>query len=192
MARDHARIRLDIWADEDFTSLSSPAQWLYMRLLTHGDLSYCGVTDWRPGRLAASSSDLSPEDVEHFAGELEAGRFLVIDRATEEALVRSYVKHDGLMDKWNLAAAVARTFTTVASKPIRGVISHELHRLQEDEPEYRGWAREDVRKMLRRQQIDPVDALDMTPANPSDRPNDCPSKRGNDCPNDCPKERGAA
>lgn len=188
MARDHARIRLDIWADEDFTDLTSSGQWLYQRLLTHADLSYCGVTDWRPGRLAASAADLSGTDVEMFAAELEAGQFLVIDRKTEEVLVRSFVKHDGLMDKWNLAAAVARTFTAVASKALRGVIVHELYRLKEDYPEYRGWERPDVRKVLRREAIAPSDAREMTLPNPTESPKGSPSKRGIESP----KERGAA
>lgn len=188
MARDHARIRLDIWADEDFTNLTSSGQWLYTRLLTHADLSYCGVADWRPGRLAASAADLTESDVEMFAAELEAGDFLVIDRGTEEVLVLSFVKHDGLMDKWNLAAAVARTFTAVASKPLRGVIVHELSRLKDDYPEYRGWERPDVRKVLRREAISPADAHEMTPPNPTESPNECPNERGSESP----KERGAA
>ena len=29
------------------------------------------------------------------------GHFIITDRATEEVLVRPFVKHDGLMDKWN-------------------------------------------------------------------------------------------
>ena len=170
MARDHARIRLDIWADEDFTALPSTSQWLYTRLLTSGTLSYCGVTDWRPGRLAASAVDLTPNDIEMFAGPLEQGHFIITDRATEEVLIRSFVKHDGLMDKWNLAAAMAREFTAVASKPIRGVIAHELGRLKEDRPDYRGWTRQDVQKVLRRVAITPSDALRMTLPNPSENP----------------------
>lgn len=172
MARDHARIRLDIWSDEDFVALPSTSQWLYIRLLTHGSLSYCGVTDWRPGRLASSAVDLGATDVEMFAAPLEAGAFLIIDRATEEVLVRSFVKHDGLLDKWNMAAAVARTFTAVASKPLRGVVVHELKRMREAYPEYRGWTRPDVQKVLRRVDIAPADARAMTLPNPTDHPNE--------------------
>ena len=131
MPRDHARMRLDIWADEDWTDLTSSGQWLYERLLTHSGLSYCGVVEWRPKRIAQSARDLKALDVEMFAVELEDRNFLVIDRDTEECLVRSFVKHDGLMDKWNLAAAVARTFTAVSSKALRGAIVHELKALRE-------------------------------------------------------------
>ena len=112
----------------DFVALPSTSQWLYIRLLTSGELSYCGVADWRPGRIAASAVDLTAADVEMFAQPLEDGHFIITDRATEEVLVRSFVKHDGLMDKWNLAAAMAREFTAIASQPIRGVVAHELGR----------------------------------------------------------------
>lgn len=170
MARDHARIRLDIWVDEDFVALPSTSQWLYIRLLTSGELSYCGVADWRPGRIAASAVDLTAADVEMFAQPLEDGHFIITDRATEEVLVRSFVKHDGLMDKWNLAAAMAREFTAIASQPIRGVVAHELGRLKADRPDYRGWTRPDVKKVLRRVAIAPADALRMTLPNPSENP----------------------
>ena len=170
MARDHARIRLDIWTDEDYTDLPSTSQWLYERLLTHGGLAYCGVVEWRPKRLAQSAADLRESDIEMFAAPLEEGHFLIIDRDTEECLVRSFVKHDGLMDKWNLAAAVARSFTAVSSKALRGVIAHELKRLRETEPDYRGWTRPDVQKVLRRVAITPSDARAMTLPNPTVRP----------------------
>ena len=187
MARDHARLRLDIWADEDYTDLPCTSQWLYQRLLTHGELSYCGVTDWRPGRLAASAADLQPHDVEMFAAPLEAGDFLIIDRETEEVLIRSFVKHDGLMDKWNLAAAMAREFTAVASKPLRAVIVGELTRLKESHPEYRGWARPDVQKILRRVAMTPAEARERTPESPYQSPKLCPSES----PKESPKERVA-
>ena len=172
MARDHARLRLDIWADEDYTDLPSTSQWLYQRLLTHSGLAYCGVVEWRPKRLAQSAADLTETDVEMFAAPLEERNFLVIDRDTEEALVRSFVKHDGLLDKWNLAAAVSRTFLSVASKPIRGAIVHELKRLRDEHPEYRGWTRPDVKKVLGRVEIAPADARAMTLPNPTVRPNE--------------------
>lgn len=172
MAREYARLRLDIWADEDFVALPSTSQWLYIRLLTHGKLSYCGVTDWRPGRLATSASDLTPTDLEMFALPLELGDFLVIDRATEECLVRSFVKHDGLMDKWNLAAAMAKAVAAVSSHPLRGVVVHELAKLHKAQPDYRGWDRPDVQKVLRRVAVAPTDARGLTLPNPTDRPSE--------------------
>ena len=185
MARDHARIRLNIWDDEDFTDLSSSAQWLYFRILSHASLSYCGVADWRPGRYAASAGDLTANDIETFAAELERGHFVVIDRETEEVLVRSFVKHDELMDKWNMAAAVARTWSEVASKPIKAVIVHELHRLMESGADGK-WDRDDVERVMKRRRMTPDEAQRSTLPNPTQ----CPSHWPSECPKDCPSDRG--
>src|SRR5690348_7470470 len=106
MAMDHAQVRRDIWADEDFRELPMRSQWLYLHVITSTTLSYCGVADWRPARIAALTDDLTWRDVEVAAVDLECNHYLVIDRDTEEALVRSWVKHDGLMGKWNMAAAM--------------------------------------------------------------------------------------
>lgn len=202
MPRDHARMRLDMWSDEDYTSLTSSEQWLYERLLMHAGLSYCGVTEWRPGRLAASAVDLSAVDVEMFAVGAELKTFLVIDRDTEEVLIRSFVKHDKLMDKWNMAAAVANSFHRVASKALRGVIVHELQRFREKEPDLRGWARPDVQKVLGRDSIAPTDARRMLQPNPeadpkvwdaespSERVKESPKQRGISRGKESPSERG--
>ena len=65
---------------------------------------------------------------------------------------------------------MAREFTAIASQPIRGVVAHELGRLKADRPDYRGWTRPDVKKVLRRVAIAPADALRMTLPNPSQSP----------------------
>lgn len=185
MARDHARIRLDIWDDEDFCNLTTTAQWLYFRVLSHASLSYCGVADWRPGRLAASANDATASDIEAFAIELERGNYFVVDRDTEEVLVRSFVKHDELMGKWNMASAVARTWSEVASKPLKGVVVHELHRLMGAGADGK-WDRDDVQKVLKRRRLTPSEAREMTLPNPTG----CTTHWPSECPNDCPSERG--
>jgi len=172
MARDHARIRLDMWTDDDFTDLTSPAQWLYMHLISSGGMSYAGVTDWRPARIAGASVELTANDVEMIAQELESGDYVVIDRATEECLVRSFVKHDGFMDKWNMAAAFCSAWTSVSSKALRGVAVHELKRLQKDNPEWKTWDRDDVRQVLTKRAITSGTAREMTQPNPTVRPTD--------------------
>lgn len=48
MARDHTRINLDIWGDDEFRDLPVDAQNLYWTLWTSPDRTYCGAHDWRP------------------------------------------------------------------------------------------------------------------------------------------------
>jgi hypothetical protein len=176
MARDHARIRLDMWTDDDFTDLTSPAQWLYIYLISSGGMNYAGVTDWRPGRIAAAAVELTATDVEMIAKELEAGDYIVVDRRTEECLVRSFVRHDGFMDKWNMAAAFCSAWTSVSSKALRGVAVHELKKLHKDYPEWKTWDRDDVKVILGKRAVTPATAREMTEGNPSESP----SERGDE------------
>lgn len=139
MARDRASIRVDMWADGDFRRLSVFAQWLYMALLSHPTLSYAGVADWRPGRIAAFSQTAEVVDVEEAADELMRGRFILADTDTEEVLVRSFVKHDGLLKQPKLTVSMCNAFAAVASSSIREVIAFELQKLHDRDPSLNAW-----------------------------------------------------
>lgn len=139
MARDHARVELNIWADDDWLDLTPGAQHLYLVLLTHPDLSYAGVADWRPNRLRAMASHWDTDDVKRAADELARNLYIVVDEDTEEVLVRSFVRNDGLMKQPNLAKAMVKAARSIASRSIRAVLVHELLRLHEDQPGIKGW-----------------------------------------------------
>jgi hypothetical protein len=181
MARDFARVRGRIWSDDDWRALPGEAQWLYLHLLSAATLNYAGVADWRPSRIAALTGNWTATDIEEFALHLEHARYVVIDRDTEEALIRSFLRHDGLMGQPNVAAAMVKDFAGIASTPLRGVFIHELQRLHEDEPDLRGWSRKDVTALLRRDPLTPDEALPLLPSNPSGNPSPNPS--GNPSPN---------
>lgn len=134
MARDRANIRTDMWGDSDWRKLSSGAQWLYMYLLTSPSLSYVGTADWRPGRIAAKVSDFDAGTVRDFAYELEMGRFVFTDDDTEEALVRSFMRHDGLLLNPNLWRSMGNDFADVGSEALRGIIASEARRLRDENP----------------------------------------------------------
>lgn len=139
MARDHARIKTSIWRDNDWRDLPWDAQWLYEAMATQEALSYVGVLDWRPGRLAALSKGNTAARVEKAAKALEAARFIVIDRMTEEALIRTYVRHDGVLDRVNMGKAAGRALAKVVSLDLRHAILTEMARLYEEDPRLSGW-----------------------------------------------------
>ena len=85
MANDYARVVRSIWADDDFRALSHDAQWLYFHLLTSPALTYCGVTDWRPKRIAALTADLTESGVEAASVELEGNLYTVCLLYTSDA-----------------------------------------------------------------------------------------------------------
>lgn len=142
MAREHANIRLDMWGDDDWRALSMPAQWLYELLLTHPKTNRAGVCDWRPRRLAAMASGLDADAVRLMAEELVQGFFIVIDDDTEEVVVRSYVKHDGVLKQPNMAITMANDWTGVASDRIRAVVAFEVQKLRVEQPDLPGWKSE--------------------------------------------------
>jgi hypothetical protein len=178
MARDHARIRLDIWADDDFRELPGLAQWLYLHLLTSPALSFCGVTDWRPARIAARTAELTAHDVEVFAGALEEGLYVVVDRDSEEVLIRSFIKHDGLMKSPNMAKAMATAHAGTASAVLRAVVVGQLIRLEENDPGLKGW--QHVPGLLRKRSMTPEEAIATLPPNPSVKPSTIPSVNPSD------------
>lgn len=174
MAREHARIRLDMWSDDDYRDLTSGAQWLYEFLLSAPATSFAGVHPWRPGTIAGHAADLSAFDVEHFAAELEDGLFTIIDRGTDECLIRSFIKHDGLMASPNMAKALVKAHAQIGSAAIRGVIIHELKRLKRAKPDLKGWP--PAAGLLRKRSVTPADAIANLPPNPSRNPSGNPSR----------------
>ena len=164
MARDRASIRIDMWADQDFRDLSGEAQRLYMQLMSHPTLSYAGVAEWRPGRLAAMSADLTADSIERAGSELEGQFFIVIDRETEEVLVRSFVKHDGLMKQPKLVVSMTTAFAAVASRIIREVIAFEVQKLRKRDPDMNAWGVKQVETVLKAKGTDVHTLnLDSTP-----------------------------
>lgn len=142
MAREHANIRLDMWGDDDWRSLTRDAQWLYKLLLTHPDTNRAGVSDWRPGRLARMANGTTPDDIRAMGAELEAKFFVVIDADTEEVLIRSYVKYDGVLKQPNLTVTMAKDWAAVASARLRAVVAFEVQRLRDARPDLPGWRSE--------------------------------------------------
>jgi len=173
MARTYARVKTSIWADDEFRCLPPMAQHLYFVLLTSNGLSYCGVTDWRPVRIAASAASWPASSVQ-MAGDVLAERlYVAIDEETEEVLLRSFIRNDGFMEQPTVAAAMVRSYGSIASKSLRGIVVHELLRLKSESPEMKGWKYAD--ELLTNPSVDPVDHLGDHPGyHPFDDPPDDP------------------
>lgn len=128
MARDHARIYLSIWDNGDFLALSQGEQLAYFALMSSPDLSWCGVTPLLPSRLARLSRDGSNAKAARALAGLEAARFVLIDRDTDEVAVRTFVRHDGVMKQPNVLCAAIKAWGKVHSPMIREGIREEFGR----------------------------------------------------------------
>lgn len=145
MARDHARTRLSIAEDDDLESLSADAQWLYFRvLLPEVSLSQVGIADWRPNRLVGKARDMTLGRLLDAAAELEHRRYTLFDLATDEALIRSYVRVDELLRNPKMAAAVVKAYRCGVSKALRAAIVTECRRVRTEHPEYSSWEHKDT------------------------------------------------
>ncbi|WP_454199533.1 hypothetical protein [Nocardia sp. Marseille-Q1738] len=156
MARDHARIWLSIWSDDDFRALPPEAQHLYFVLVTSPSLNYAGVADWRPGRIAANAAGWTADAVRSAGDWLVRGLYIVVDEDSEEVLIRSFIKNDGLLKNPNVAVSMSLAFGAVASLTLRGVIVHELQKLHANQPELKGWSKPEVAGLIDRKSIDPA------------------------------------
>lgn len=179
MARDHTRINLDIWGDEEFRELPVDAQNLYWTLWTSPARTYCGAHEWRPGKLTQSAGDWTVDRLKQAAAVLSERLFLIIDETTEECLLRSWIKHDGLWKVPNMAVSMAMARAAVASKVLRGVIVHEVKKLVVAEPKLSSWDRDEVVKMLSQKAIDPAELVPFNPGpNPGGNPLPNPPAKG--------------
>jgi len=139
MARDHARFKINIWDDVDFTSLRISEQHAYFALASNRGLSRCGVVTYIPSRFEDLASDLTPARLRAAVRGLREARFVVVDDHTQELLVRSYVRHDGVLDRLNMGKATGSAYEAVVSDAIRCAVGDELARLMKEKPDLPGW-----------------------------------------------------
>ncbi|GAA0960282.1 hypothetical protein [Frigoribacterium faeni] len=159
MPRDRANIRTDIWSDDDWRQLSFGAQWLYNYVLTHGTLNAVGVADWRPRRILRVTTTMTEAVLRELVAELTNSFFLVLDEDTEEVLVRSFFRHDGILTNPNMLATIKRDYAAVSSPLLLGVIAHEANRLRTEYPDgitkkFNPWDRSELTTLLKGTQID--------------------------------------
>lgn len=139
MARDHGRIYTRIWADPDFRSLDRDPQRLYLLLVSQAKLTYCGSLDYIPRRLTELARDEDQQTLEKALMTLEVTRFVVVDHGMSELLVRSFVRHDGLLGSPNMTKAMLKDRASMLSDELREVVDNELHRAYRDDPKAKGW-----------------------------------------------------
>lgn len=148
MAREYAKTNLTIWQDPEWRTLPWPAQHVYKMFWEHPGLSYCGVVDWRPAKMLGWGAGWTRADLDALTDCLRARHFLVVDEDTEECLVRSWIRFDGVVKQPRLTVSMCNAYGEVGSNDIRGVIVDELHKLKEREPDAAGWNKDQTRDIL--------------------------------------------
>lgn len=139
MARGFAKIYVSIWSDEDFKALPADLQHAYFVLMSQPRLSMCGLLDYMPNRLSKCCYEWTVDTVETLVKGLEKERYVVVDRDTNELLVRSFIRNDEVMRVPNLAKAAASAYGEVMSAELRDAIDDELRKAFKEAPDMAGW-----------------------------------------------------
>lgn len=133
MARAFGRLLSAIWDDDDFTALDPDQQRLYMFLLSQSNLNHAGLLPLTLKRWARKAKNLTAEALEKTLAELDAARFIVVDDDTEEVLVRSYVRNDGVWKQPKVMGAMVSGAMEISSRRLRRALLAEMDRIPLDE-----------------------------------------------------------
>lgn len=129
MARSHARIYTSIWDDADFLALTGDAQRCYLMLLSQPNLNHAGVMATTIRRWTLLRSDETEDGLRAALSELSATRFVLIDERTEELLIRTLIRNDGVWKQPKVLAVALGEAASVRSATLRACVVEELARI---------------------------------------------------------------
>lgn len=178
MARSEARIHTAIWSDLDFLRLGPGAQRMFLFLISQPDMTHAGVLALRERRWSRTAAELDVATVEAELEELREARFVVVDEDTEELLVRSFMRHDGVHRQPNVLRAAVRAIGEVTSLAILAALVPEIERMAATEglPEASAGILADILGTLRRTLPGTLpEGIPEPPSNPSGNPSGNPS-----------------
>lgn len=142
MARNHGRILASVWADAEFRDLTPDAQRLYFFLISQPNLNHAGLLPMTLRRWAGAARGLTVADVRGSLAELDGARFVVVDEDTEEVLIRTLVRNDGIWKQPKVMLAMESAAGEIVSPALRAALVAELERLDltvlSDEPSKSG------------------------------------------------------
>ncbi|MBB4984971.1 hypothetical protein [Streptomyces nymphaeiformis] len=196
MARGHGRILTSIWEDADFLALGEREQRLYLFLISQPNLNHAGLLDLTLRRWSRKARGLTSAELEKLLQTLEGARFIVMDEDTEELLIRSFVRNDGVWRMPKVMGAMVSGALEISSKHLQRALLDEMDRIPLDElssepTKYRGEDGPSIRAQIATH----IQALrkafgDLTP-DPSGRGSVTPSATPSATPSDTPQEGDA-
>src|SRR5690349_2140958 len=196
MARGHGRILTSIWEDADFLALDEREQRLYLFLISQPNLNHAGLLDLTLRRWARKARGLTSAELEKLLQALEAARFIVMDDETEELLIRSFIRNDGVWRMPKVMGAMVSGTLEISSKRLQQALLAEADRiplgeLSNEPAKLRGGGEgpsircqvsahiDTLRKAFQNPEPDPTEGGSGTPsATPSGTPSDTPTEGG--------------
>lgn len=131
MPNPHAVLRSTIWDDADYLDLGPVLRDLFTFMISQDDLLKNGVIAIRLNRWALKLRYDRAELVA-LLEKLAAARFVVIDWAYEELLVRTYIRNDEVYRQPNQLKAARAGLASVSSMELKASILVECERIARD------------------------------------------------------------
>lgn len=128
MSRSYAPIYTNIWQNADFAALSANAQRVYLLLLSQPNIAYTGVISRTSGRWARMAGDTNVDDVDAGITELAEcpARFVLVDDDTEELWIRTFIRHNRVIQQPQLRTAMVRAYPAILSERLRRALFESL------------------------------------------------------------------
>ncbi|MGW0920160.1 hypothetical protein ACWD3J_14220 [Streptomyces sp. NPDC002755] len=129
MARGHGRILTSIWEDADFLALDEREQRLYLFLISQPNLNHAGLLDLTLRRWARKARGLTVAELEKRISRLDETNFVVVDEDTEELLIRSFIRNDGVWRMPKVMGAMVSGALEISSWRLRSALLAEVDRV---------------------------------------------------------------
>lgn len=124
-----AQILRSIWRDTDWTALTVNAQWMYKALLSQESINAAGIVPLTVRRWLRLAVDVTRDLIEAALAELEKARFVLVDWDTEEVLIRTFIRNDGLWIKPTMMRKALGMAREVQSEALKLTLGEELQKL---------------------------------------------------------------
>lgn len=197
MARGHGRILTSIWEDDDFRDLDESEQRLYLFLISQPNLNHAGLLDLTLRRWSRKARGLTVGELEKRISALEDARFIVVDDDTEELLIRSFIRNDGVWRMPKVMGAAVSGALEISSKRLQQALLAEMDRIPLEElsneptkPRAGGAEGPSIRRQVQNHIEDLRRAFGTPTPDPTERGSVTPSDTPSETPSDTPAEGG--
>jgi hypothetical protein len=196
MARGHGRILTSAWEDDDFLDLDEKEQRLYLFFISQPNLNHAGLLDLTLRRWARKARGLTVAELEKRIGRLEDTNFVVVDHDTEELLIRSFVRNDGVWRMPKVMGAMVSGALEISSRKLQQALLAEMDRipLQELSAEPAKLRNGGTGPSIQEQVAEHIDTLRKAFGTPTPDPSEggkgTPSVTPSDTPSQPPAEGG--
>src|SRR5690606_4713078 len=134
VARNYDQLRSSIWPIQRIkTALSVDAHWRCFVRVAQPNTNPAGVVPLQARRWARFAHGMTGPRVTAALERLNAYWYVVVDEDTEEVLVRTFIRHDGLWKQPNVLKSALGHVQSTVSPTLRAVLRYELSRLPIDE-----------------------------------------------------------